>query len=202
MMFKIYIKKFVRIFLKFLFKFDWWHTSPIENRKYAMDVIKLVNKHETKNVVLEIGCGLGDIISKLDFKNRLFYDYSKNAINAAKFMQLFRNIKHKSKDFFEVFDIFSDKIDESIECNVVIMVNWIHAYDSSLLAPKIDNLIKNNMHPRGLIIFDIVSDKNNNPFSNKTFHHKIGDLINEKDFEIKIIDGYRFGRSLVFARLL
>lgn len=200
MMLKIYLKKFIRIFLRLLFKFERWHTSPLENREYAMDIIKLVNKNETKNVVLEIGCGLGDIIGSLDFKNRLFYDYSENALNAAKFMQLFSNLKNKPKDFYEVFDIFSDKVDESIECNVVIMVNWIHAYDSSLLAPKIDNLIKNNMHSKGLLVFDIISDADNKHFKNKTFHHKVGDLINEANFDIKILDGYRFGRRLVFAR--
>ena len=103
---------------------------------------------------------------------------------------------------FKVFDLFSNSIDESIECEVVIMVNWIHAFDGALLAPKIDNLINNNMHSGSLLIFDIVSEKPNQTFSIKAFHHKVGDLVNEKYFDVKILDGYRFGRSLVIARLI
>lgn len=198
----IYIKKVVRIILKFLFKFDWWHTSPIENREYAQDIIKQANKHESKNAVIEIGCGLGDIISNLNFKNRFFYDISKNALDAAQFMQHFRNFNSNSKDFFEVFDLFSNSIDESIKCDIIIIVNWIHAFDSVLLAPKIKNLINNNMHSGSLLIFDIVSDKNNENFNNKIFQHNVGDLIDEKYFEVRILDGYRFGRRLVLARLI
>ena len=123
-------------------------------------------------------------------------------IDAASFLKYFRNFNSKSQDFFKVFDLFSNSIDEMIKYDVIIMVNWIHAFDSSLLAPKINNFINNNMCSGGLIIFDIVHEKTIQTFSGKTFHHKVADLINENCFEIKILSGYRFGRSIIIAKLI
>ena len=199
---KVYIKKCLRIMLKVAFKFEWWHTSPIENRDYANAIIKRVSDHEPKNIVLEIGCGLGDIISALDFKNRFFFDISENVLEAARFLKFFRNFNSKSNDFFQIFDLFSNSIDESIQCDVVIMVNWIHAFDSARLAPKIENLVNTNMRSGSLLIFDVIPEKANETFSGKTFHHEIEDLINEKYFEVEVLEDYRFGRSIVIARLI
>lgn len=189
-----YLSKAVRIFLRLFFKFDWWHTSPLENRKYASDIIAEVNNYEHKGVVVEVGCGLGDIIGNLKFQRKFFFDVSENALNAARFMQRFRRVD--SDNQFKVFNLFEDVINESIKCDVIIIVNWIHAFESAILAPAFHRIVEKNMKSGSTLVFDLLP-----PEAGHLHHHQISDLINDESFQIKIFDGYRFGRRIVFATL-
>lgn len=62
---KMYYKLLYKIF-----NFDEWHVSVIGERPYAMEVVKYINRFLRENTeykrgrkVVEIGCGLGDIVS-------------------------------------------------------------------------------------------------------------------------------------------
>ena len=65
---KAYLKKIIRMILMLFFKFEWWHTSPIDNRKYAMDIVSKLNDRSSRGSLIEIGCGLGDILANAKFK--------------------------------------------------------------------------------------------------------------------------------------
>ena len=58
------------------FRFDKWHTSPFENRQYACDILSEIKGRINKGAILELGCGLGDIIGKTNYKEKYFYDIS------------------------------------------------------------------------------------------------------------------------------
>jgi hypothetical protein len=187
-------KKIFRIILMLFFRFDQWHTSPIENRQYACDVIKELRKEANRNTAMELGCGLGDIIGNLDYKEKYFLDISENALNAAKFLQLF-SFKD-TYNIYKVFDFLVDLLEEDISLDAIILVNWIHGYDSQILRLRICKLIENNLNAHGILVFDIIDNN-----SNYKYNHKVQDLIDESRFDIKIIDGYKFGRKLVYAKL-
>lgn len=191
---QLYFKKFFRIILMVFFKFEWWHTSPIENRKYAMDIISKLNARPLRGSLIEIGCGLGDILADAEFEKKYFYDLSPNVIRAAKFLQNFS--KNKSKNSFKTFNFFTDILDENLRFDVVVLVNWIHGFKSEDIRSSLNSIVKNNLNEKGLIVFDII--ENNTSYK---FNHTASDLIDLEKFAITTVDGYSFGRKLIFAEL-
>ncbi len=74
--------------------FDTWHLSPYELRKYAQAVVKYVNTHrESHDEVVDIGCGLGEVIRNIKTDNRYGYDLSKEVIECAKTLDKTGTIK-------------------------------------------------------------------------------------------------------------
>ena len=63
-----------RLWLKALcrvFRFDPWHAAaPYSCRPYKSQVVALANSLRPA-VALEIGCGLGDILSRVDARERI-----------------------------------------------------------------------------------------------------------------------------------
>ncbi len=179
----------------FLFRFDYWHTSPKENRKYVHDVINELSVQDNRNTIIEFGCGLGDIIGNADYKKKYFFDISQRVLKAAKFLQFF-SLK-KSRNIYKVYDLFNDSLQDKILADAIILVNWIHGFDSKVLRYRLDKLIKNNLRVGGILVFDMIENN-----SNYKFNHEVNDLIDENNFDIEIVDGYQFGRKLVYARLI
>ncbi len=194
MNFKAYLKKIIRMILMIFFKFERWHTSPIDNRKYAMDIVSKLNARSSRGSLIEIGCGLGDILSNTKFEKKYFYDLSPNVLRAARFLQNFS--KKKSINSFKTFNFLADSIDTNLNFDAVVLVNWIHGFEGEGLKKSINNIVKNNLNAKGLIIFDIIENN-----KNYKFNHAVSDLIDEERFLITILDGYPFGRKLVFAEL-
>ena len=64
-------------FLQRLFHFDKWHTMPIEHRPYALELCRYINelieKERLENVV-EIGCGLGEILARIKAGQKTGFD--------------------------------------------------------------------------------------------------------------------------------
>ncbi|MBR51939.1 MAG: hypothetical protein CMD58_05435 [Gammaproteobacteria bacterium] len=191
---KAYFKKIIRMILMIFFKFEWWHTSPIDNRKYAMDIVSKLNARSSRGSLIEIGCGLGDILANAKFKKKFFYDLSPNVLRAARFLQNFS--KKKSINSFKTFNFLTDSLDTDLNFDAVVLVNWIHGFESEGLKKSINSIVKNNLNTKGLIVFDII--ENNKDYK---FNHAVSDLIDEEKFVITILDEYPFGRKLVFAEL-
>tara|TARA_B100000287_G_C20622762_1_gene776575 strand:+ start:1134 stop:1676 length:543 start_codon:yes stop_codon:yes gene_type:complete len=176
------------------FRFDSWHTSPLDNRKYAIDIISALNSRISRGSLIEIGCGLGDIPMKANYKRKYFYDISSEVLNAAKFMQKFS--KTSSINYYKTFDLLTDSLDKSLSFDAVVLVNWIHGVESEVLKRCLSAIINNNLNKKGMIIFDVIED---NPIYK--FNHVIDDLIDSQKFNLRILDGYDFGRKLIFAEL-
>ncbi len=176
------------------FRFDYWHTSPLDNRKYAIDIISVLNRRLSRGSLIEIGCGLGDILVKAHYDSKYFYDISPEVLSAAKFMQNFS--KTSSINSFKTFNLLTDTLDKDLKFDAVALVNWIHGFESEVLKHRLNKIVNNNLNERGLIVFDIIE---NNP--SYKFNHTAGDLIDLQKFDITTLDGYPFGRKLVFAEL-
>lgn len=67
------------------YNFDSWHDSPYELRKYAQAVAEYISSKQSKTVV-DIGCGLGEVLRHVRAEQRIGYDLSENCIAAAKKM--------------------------------------------------------------------------------------------------------------------
>ena len=194
MNFLLYFKKLFRIILMLFFRFDSWHTSPLDNRKYAIDIIYALNFRISRGSLIEIGCGLGDILIKAKYKRKYFYDISSEVLNAAAFMQKFS--KTSSINYYKTFDLLTDSLDKDLRFDAVVLVNWIHGVESEVLKYRLSEIINNNLNKKGMIIFDIIED---NPIYK--FNHAVDDLIDLQKFNLRTLDGYAFGRKLIFAEL-
>ena len=87
---------------------------------------------------MEIGCGLGDIVGNCNYRRRYFFDSSVEVLNAAKFIQLFN--LNQSQNIYQTFKLGKDKLSLDICCDVIILVNWIHAIETPVLKKMLDDL--------------------------------------------------------------
>jgi SAM-dependent methyltransferase len=117
--------------------FDPWHaTAPFACREYKRRVVGIAIGLQP-TTVLEIGCGVGDIISRIEAESRYGFDIAPKAITAA-------NLLHGSKIFFGVSSISEPeniaRILEFRPIDLLILVNWCHGLDARSLKELIDNL--------------------------------------------------------------
>lgn len=132
--------------LRHLYGFHPWHTeAPLSARGYRRDVARLVNALHPQTVV-EVGCGLGSILSLIDAPVRVGYDLDAGAIRAARAMRSGR-IRFVEGDLSAV---------EETAIDVLILVNWIHelspaALESALLPllPRTRYLVLDAVDPDG-----------------------------------------------------
>jgi SAM-dependent methyltransferase len=114
----------------------------------------------------EIGCGLGHIIRNIRCRNKTGYDTDENVLRAAEFLSKFWK---RGKIKFKKFTFPQD--DLKMKYDLIIMVNWIHEINSSLLKQHIIKYYYNNLNHGGIIILDTVQDKN------YMYNHQIDFLI-------------------------
>jgi 2-polyprenyl-3-methyl-5-hydroxy-6-metoxy-1,4-benzoquinol methylase len=142
----------VRNFILFLFfHFDRWHISPSSNRIYPGAIIDFVQKYSLDDIC-EIGCGLGDTISKLNGKNMIGLDYDENVLKAA---SLLHKKNHNLR--FEKFVFPSSALEGSY--NLIIAVNWIHSYDEDTIKTRLLLYFVENLKYNGFLILDSIRNK-------------------------------------------
>ena len=189
------LRKIFRIILIVIFRVDWWHASLLYHRPYARDIISELNKRPNRGSILELGCGLGEIIGNARYQKRYFFDVSVRVLRAARFLQIFSF--RDSLYVYKVFDLLEDTVDEKIKFDSIVLVNFTHGYDRKDLYPRLERLINFNLNRGGVLIFDVI--RNNPAYKN---NHAISDLIGVDKFRIEVLDGYRFGRKVVIATLI
>lgn len=117
--------------------FDKWHIAPYQTRQYAWDIVQMINADpETYQslTVVEIGCGLGDIIRNINVKNKYGIDLSKEVIEAAKELDK-NNTVSWSAGSFEDAAKFDDNID------LLITVNFMHEIEPEVLKGLYDSIL-------------------------------------------------------------
>lgn len=151
--FRVWGGKLQRIFLQSFFKFDPWHVYTLTEKKYAKDIITYCNTRPVRNSFAEIGCGLGDIIRHVRFRDRRGYDNDERTLKAAQFLSMFSGGGKIGFSHFTFPDSsFSGKYD------VIVLVNWIHLVEPSVLKSAITAYFNNALNEEGVIIIDTVQD--------------------------------------------
>ena len=183
---KIKLSKYFRKFLTIYFKFDNWHLGDLNQRAYAIDIINYINNqnHHSKKKLLEIGCGLGDIISNIHHTERTGLDIDKNVLKASQFKA--KLLKQKIK--FKQFDLQASKLDGLYD--TIIMVNWIHNIEPKILQRKVTLIFQHNLNKNGLLIFDTVSSPD------YKYNHTVGHLTTRLQCSTKELGQYERGRKV------
>ena len=118
-----------------IFKISNWHEMPINFKPYAIDIVNYINEYiKRTSGVLEIGCGLGDIIGNIDCSRKYGCDIDEKVARVA-------SVLHPSVNF-AIGSMKNIKIDENLD--VVIMVNFIHRIPTKELKECIENMIVKN----------------------------------------------------------
>lgn len=152
--FSVWGGKLQRIFLRYIFKFDKWHVFTLTEKKYAKDIIIYCNARSPRNRFVEIGCGLGDIVRHVHYAERQGFDMDEKALKAARFLN---TVTGGGKIRFSVFTFPGSTLPEKYD--VIVLVNWIHHIEPSVLKSSIAAYFKNNLNEAGVIIIDTVQDR-------------------------------------------
>jgi hypothetical protein len=121
-MFLCIMKKIFFRFLGFRYGFGSWHASaPYECRPYKAEVVSLANGLQP-SITVEIGCGLGEILSRVCGHKRLGFDVDPAVITAAR--QLYGQKCEFGVASIANIDAICQAVGESAD--LLIMVNWPH----------------------------------------------------------------------------
>lgn len=128
--------------------FDKWHLSSLNQRPYAVSTINRINEmiqngEISSGTVLEIGCGLGDIVSSIQWRDRRGYDIDRRAILAAKILH--PGTVFKAGSFHEI---------RGQRISVLIALNFLHQMNEEDCFQYFEELFHCN--EVGLIVVDSV----------------------------------------------
>ena len=123
MSFNIFFESLALKLLQQMYGFHPWHaSSPLSARPYRFTVAEMVNEVKPE-IVIEVGCGLGSILSLVQAKTRHGYDVDKGVVQAAKILRS-KTINFTCGDMTCV---------EAAQIDVLILVNWIHDFSPDQL---------------------------------------------------------------------
>lgn len=175
---------FINFILKLIFKFDRWHVTPVEFRPYATDMIRKLNSsnfvNTKKGYIVEIGCGLGDILGHLKYDKKIGFDISDSVLRAAAVK--YKDTRFKKGSFQDV---------KFPDISVLIMVNFIHQLDTAFLKGSIQKIAD-----RSFVHLFVIDTVVNSKESHYLFEQKGEELFRGLPYELqyrsreyKTIDG-------------
>ncbi len=101
-----------------VFGFAEWHAiAPTSLRTYRVGLAAMANEVKA-NVVVEVGCGLGAILARINAPTRVGYDVDDGVIRAARAL--------RSRAITFRVGSFPDVVEPSID--LLIAVNWPHDF--------------------------------------------------------------------------
>lgn len=175
-----------------------FHYTRARNKKYVSCVIKHLNGRKNRGSVLEIGCGLGDILRELDFTQRKGLDKNENILSAFRFIDRF---SQKTSIMLEKF-VLGDELLGRFDA--IILCNWIHNIEPELLQKILQGFYSKNLKKNGEIIIDVIiseSDaykfKHDPSFLKPQFSElsKLGEFPNDNMSQLGIREVYSFEKT-------
>lgn len=115
-----------------VFRFDRWHaTAPICCRPYKLQVVDLVTSLASASV-LEVGCGLGEIISRIRADRRFGADIDQRVLRAASALTHSVQFAQAALD-----DVPALRALTGGQVDVLVMVNWPHTLPFDALSQSV-----------------------------------------------------------------
>ena len=169
--------------LQGVYGFDAWHVGH-GNEPYVADIARYLNRRPEsgRQSVVEIGCGLGDILRPLRFQERLGLDWEPSVVRAARARCRLQNGLR-----FDVFEFPSSHLYG--EHDAIVMVNWIHAIAPAVLEDALHLFARDHLRPGGCLVIDTVADPA------YTYNHDVRALA-PPEVTIERIGAYPRGREV------
>lgn len=129
-------KFFYYFFLTKKYNINNWHLyNNLNTRSYKKDIIDFCNLKNFE-IVLDYGCGFGDIIREINSKKKYAYDNDPNIVKISK-MLFPNNINIEFLNKRGLLELKKNKID------CVLFINFLHEYDEEevkkIINPYIDS---------------------------------------------------------------
>ncbi len=144
-----------RYLLYYFYGYGKFHITPTRYKRYCIDVIRHVNQRKTRHSLLDIGCGIGDILIKAKYQHRVGLDHNQQVLNALKFRLWHFPLAGKVHTMLFRFGI--DPIESRYD--VIVICNWIHNIEPEDLRLQFEKLVNNNLNQGGELIFDTVKSE-------------------------------------------
>ncbi len=141
--------------LRLYFKYPKWHDLALIECEYAQYIVRHLNKKQTRGQVLEIGCGMGNILRNLDFETRIGVDIDNKVLKAFSFLNYFSSANKNIK----LINVGVNDLPIYKNCDAIVIVNWIHELDQETLVSYLNKLFHQYLSHGGELIFDTVSKK-------------------------------------------
>lgn len=113
-----------------------WSISPFELRPYIQKVAEYINENlDYDCTVVDVGCGLGELLRNVDVKHKYGFDLETESIEAAKHLNRKRDITFSVGSFDSINDM---KID------ALVSLNFMHGNDESYWRPVYKKVLDDN----------------------------------------------------------
>lgn len=165
-----------------------WHAGGVERHPYRQEILRRLRAHAPA-ALLEVGCGLGDIVCRVNASQRLGGDMSSRVLWAARLCHPWQWLAHGVR-FRKM--CLGDPVQGRFDA--VVCVNFIHMIAPADLRAYLRALVQDNLAPKGLLVFDVVA----NP--QYKYNHDAEFLLHGLGLQLQVVGGFEFGRSLIFAR--
>lgn len=161
------------IYIMFGFKNQWggWFlfAGIYECNPYKKVVINAANTLQQETVV-EVGCGLGDIIRRVDGSHRIGIDIDRNIIKAARFICRKDSINFIVGSFKELNDL------ENVKIDCLIMINFLHRLHLDTVKASLEKLLLSKQVSY-IVVDEIIPDMMP---GFKYYHHNFDLALNRK----------------------
>lgn len=138
--------------LKKIFNFTNWHYEAcFECRPYKKQILNIVNQIAPDTIV-DIGCGLGEILSKTNSKYKYGIDPDLSVIRAE---YLYPNIKFYNGDSEYMFKIMDSYKIKTPSQSLLIASNWTHNINKK----DIELSLRKGLDYFDFIVIDIFNEK-------------------------------------------
>lgn len=141
-----------RYLLYFYYGYGKFHITPTRYKRYCVDVIHHVNQRKKRDSLLDIGCGIGDILISTKYQHKVGLDHNQKVLDALKFRSrlcfLAKNVDAK------LFHFGADPVEGRYD--VIVICNWIHNIEPDTLRIQFEKFVNDNLNPGGELIFDTV----------------------------------------------
>ena len=188
--FRILFSRFyLRIFAVGLNVPKWHLNATFEARVYKNEVIKLCNKYKTNNVI-EVGCGVGEILCRLDAPFKYGLDLNRDTLKLCRRLNkkievIHTDIMQNNVDLIEIMQSINK--DQTI---LIVMVNWLHEYSEIAVTNMLNSIF--SIDRKIILIADIYERKELSKISNNKIVHKFEEIKNINSFRrFKNIDKVR-----------
>jgi len=184
-----------RIYLRILsidLKVPNWHlNATFHAREYKSKVIKILHRFSSyDNCFIEVGCGTGDLISRINIEKKLGIDIDKNVLSLCN--RLHPEIDTICVDIFSEFNTLKNFIENKSNKKItfVVMINWLHMYSETKANLLIERILSINNDI--FVLTDIYSRPEFSIKADNKVKHNFNNLPNVKwHLDFKNIDKVR-----------